>query len=64
MKFVFELVILSLMFYVIPMSVVELLAIPPGEGVAQYWINLLNIIVYGAVVSTLFAMLKLIKMED
>ena len=64
MKFVFELVILSLMFYVIPMSVVELLAIPPGEGVAQYWITLLNIIVYGAVVSTLFAMLKLVRMED
>ena len=64
MKFVFELTILSLMFYVIPMSIVELLAINPGEGIARHWTMLYNIIVYASVVSAEFALLKLIKIQD
>ena len=63
MKFIFELTILSLMFYVIPMSIVELLAIPNSQGVAQYWITLLDIIVYASVVSAEFALLKMFKRE-
>jgi len=64
MKFVFELTILSLMFYVIPISIVELLAINPGEGIARHWTMLYNIIVYASVVSAEFALLKLIKIQD
>jgi hypothetical protein len=51
------------MFYVIPMSIVELLAIPNSQGVAQYWITLLDIIVYASVVSAEFALLKMFKRE-
>jgi hypothetical protein len=46
------------------MSIVELLAINPGEGIARHWTMLYNIIVYASVVSAEFALLKLIKIQD
>lgn len=61
MKFIFELVIMSLMFYVIPMSIIELLDMPKVEGIAEYWVTLGKIFVYGSVVSAEFALLKLVK---
>jgi hypothetical protein len=58
MKFIFEVTIMALLFYVIPMTVIELIALEPDLGIVGHWITLVNIITYAAVVSAEFALLK------
>ena len=58
MKFVFEVAIMALIFYVVPMTIIELIALTPIEGITGLWVTFLNIVTYAAVVSAEFALLK------
>lgn len=58
MKFVFEVAIMALIFYVVPMTVIELIDLGPLEGISGLWLSLINVITYAAVVSSEFALLK------
>lgn len=58
MKFIFELLIIAVIFYVVPMTIIDLIDLPSLEGIAQHWLNLARISIYGAVLAAEFAIMS------